>query len=176
MAGVVLVVLLAWNFSRSDDSGRVQYWDSELPARQSMSVSAAVTRASDKLGFPVRVPRDVPTGFTLDVVSAGVGNDDLVRLGIDARAATLYFVHENGHALQIDQLPPGGLQPSVAATPLGPPIAGVEVRLEQPGIRGVVTITWVASDAAYLARYITAGEEPPDNAPELLLTVLRSMH
>ena len=138
------------------------------------SAEEAVATAEQRVGFDVRVPKDVPKGFTLRSVAVHIGPLDTDHNGIVVhdlsydRTVTLAYGDGKDRLLAVEQMAPErGLQGFREARPSDPGLPEVKATiLERPGVTHLI---WDSLEATY--RFTLAsrdGTVAPDGEAQLL--------
>lgn len=173
LPGVVAAVALAALIAAGCDDGggpegSVAYVADETVVAESMSVTVALRDASKRVGFEVRVPRDMPNEWafaTIRVQSGPVGN-----------LATLFYRAGDGHLLEVTQMAPErSVSLAAGGLPRGvdPGMPGVEAAVIHSA--GKTTLSWDSEDVSYLAIHAYPDESYAADAEAFLVGLLKSM-
>jgi hypothetical protein len=154
-----------------DDEGpveRVAFLADGTVVAESMSVKAALEDASERVGFDVRVPRDLPNEWMLRTISA--------QSGPVGQLATLFYRADDGHLLEVTQMAPErsvSLAAGGSPRDVDPGAPGVDAAVIQS--TGKTTLSWDSNGASYLAVYVYPDESWAAEAEAFLVGLFKSM-
>lgn len=164
-------------FGGSEAQARVEYRENGAVVKPRLSQSDALSEAEQKVGFPLRVPKNVPQGTTLKWVNAEVGPVTTAPDGrqVDLshmRSAALYF-EGAGLSLVVEQFDPSRKFVPASSQRLDVPGAtGVDAFVTRK--EGATTVTWVAADAVYVAS-LKHSQQMERAADQVIVATLQSM-
>lgn len=183
LGGVFLVVLAVafigaeFMFGSSQAGARVEYRENGAVVNARLSQSDAISEAEQKVGFPLRAPRNLPQGTTLKWVNAEIGSIATAPDGrqVDLshiRSASLYFDGGGGLSLVVEQFDPSRKFVPASSERLEAPSRGVEAFVTRK--EGATTVSWVAADAVYVAT-LKHPEQMDRAADQVIVATLQSM-
>ena len=150
---------------------------------QSFRVEQALPEASERVGFPVRVPVAVPGHLKLKAISTDVGGTVIDQDGGERdvswnRVASLLYEDGRGQSISIFQTPPErSVKLAAGSNPRDIDVGDANVAVMVSDERSdAVSVAWDSPEATYFATYVFPPEALSlDEAEQVLLDMLASM-
>jgi hypothetical protein len=150
---------------------------------QSFRVEQAIPEASERVGFPVRVPGAVPGHLKLKAISTDVAGTVIDQDGVERdvswnRLASLLYEDGRGQAISISQTPPErSVKLAAGSNPREIDVGDANVAVMVSDERtDAVSVAWDSPEVTYFATYVFPAEAlSHSEAEKVLLDMLGSM-